>query len=82
MALFTDEGMLAKLLPVKPDLETAETVYPTWRIEKWNELEQKKHLPNFECGGSLWCVLQINIQLYCQQVLILAQANSPLSLWK
>lgn len=52
----TDAGMMARVLPKNPDLETEDETYHTWHIQDWRRMRQKEHGPIFHCAGFPWCV--------------------------
>jgi ubiquitin carboxyl-terminal hydrolase 7 len=56
----TDAAMMAKVLPVNPDLETLDECYNSWHLKDWRKMERKSHGPIFQCGGSPWWVHEIS----------------------
>ncbi|KAM5441568.1 ubiquitin-specific protease ubp15 [Microsporum ferrugineum] len=51
------EAMMAKALPVDPDLEVEAETYHTWHIKNWTKLPRREHGPKFECAGAPWRIL-------------------------
>lgn len=51
----TDEAIKELVLPpLDQQPRILETVYHTWEITNWNELQKREHGPIFEAGGYPW----------------------------